>query len=42
MVVEVAIAFDSSAGNDANRLSLDRRVAAWRTDEDTLNAHGYL
>ena len=40
--VEVTVAFDSSAGDDANRLVLDRRVAAWRTDEDALNAHGCL
>jgi hypothetical protein len=40
--IEVAVAFDSSAGDDANRLTLDRCVAAWRTDEDSLNAHGCL
>jgi hypothetical protein len=40
--VEVAVTFDSSTGDDANRLSLDRRVAARRTDEDALDAHGCL
>jgi hypothetical protein len=42
MGIEVAVAFDSSAGDDANRLMLNRRVATWRTDEDVLNAHGCL
>jgi len=39
MGAKVAVAFDSSAGDDANRLTLDCRVTAWRTDEDALNAH---
>jgi hypothetical protein len=42
MGVEVAVAFNSSTGDDANRILPDRRVAAWRTDEDALNAHGCL
>jgi hypothetical protein len=42
MGVEVAVAFNSGAGDDSNRLLLDRRIAAWRTDEDALNAHGCL
>ena len=42
MGAKVAVAFDSSAGDDADQLLFDRRVAARRTDEDALNAHGCL
>ena len=42
MGVKVAVAFDSSTGDDTNRLLFDWRIAAWRTDEDALNAHGCL
>jgi hypothetical protein len=40
--VEVAVAFNSSTGDDANRSLLDGRVATWRTNEDALDVQGCL